>query len=330
MIYIRTGPRFLFIRTEHVDELKDFFSNHLNGRICSFKHALENSYEHNTLLFITLPGHVKTRVEDAKSILLIPHDSPIVLTSLFNNNLVDKVSDVNLAPGSIVLRVVGDGSPVIQKLKNEYSATLLGWRDAIEQGEADDTIISLSNKPINKALHYNDIIRPNLLINMPVYSLYRELRHQGLRFITENLDNKQWYEVRINIYDAAGFYKEHYERIIHVLSALDAGMILGESWTRDHALTLFSVMAYQIRLFTLLKPEEIKRILMALECSSNGERFVDFDLYYRNRKISKNDKKVKVLNKKPRMEYRKELFDKLSDKTVNKLLKIEDYIAKNS
>jgi hypothetical protein len=100
-------------------------------------------------------------------------------------------------------------------------------------------------------------------------------------------------------------------------------MILGESWTRDHALALFSVLAYQVRLFTLTEPAAVKRILMALEADDEGKRFVDMDLYYRNRKVSKSDKSVRDAKREGRAELRRELLGRLTPDAVRGLREIE-------
>ena len=87
-------------------------------------------------------------------------------------------------------------------------------------------------------LLYPENLRPDDLTGIPLLikdnylSLYSDLRKQGARIITQSLKDKQWYEMRINIYDSADHYEEHYERIQTVFSDLDIGMILGETWTR--------------------------------------------------------------------------------------------------
>jgi hypothetical protein len=148
-----------------------------------------------------------------------------------------------------------------------------------------------------------------------------------VRFITHSLDRKEWYELRINIYDASAKYEEHYQRLVLVLSDLNIGMILGESWTRDHALALFSVLAYQVRLFTLSEPTAVKRILMGLEADDRGKRFVDMDLYYRNRKISRTDRGVRSPKTEGRTELRRELLARLTPDAVRGLREIEERLA---
>ncbi len=91
----------------------------------------------------------------------------------------------------------------------------------------------------------------------------------------------------------------------------------------------FSVLAYQIKLFTFYKPEEIKRILIGLEFDEEGKRLVDFDLYYRNKKISWVDidrKKARKDKIEEAVKYRKALLEQLSKEEEKELKAMEDKI----
>lgn len=327
MVFIRTGPRFLFVRTDDRQRIERHVVDRLGAQRYSFEDALVRSGETTTLLFLTAPGIRKTRVADARVVLLVPAVSSLVLASLFNEGLSGAVDAVHLGPGLILLRVVGDGQPVVEELQQRYEGAASGFEEAIEAGEADDTIVSLSNRPLNRVLDTSDMIDPQILIRKPAHELHTDLRNRGVNLITRSLDRKEWYELRINIYDASGHYDEHYERLLLVLSDLDLGMILGESWTRDHALALFSVLAYQVRLFTLSEPTAVKRLLMGLEADEAGHRFVDMDLYYRNRKISRSDRGVREAKSEGRTELRREMIGRLTPEAVRTLREIESRLG---
>ena len=327
MIFLRNGPRFLFARTKDRSRLAEHARARFGAMHYSFEDALGRSQENTTLLFLTPPGVEKTQVSDAESIMLVPAASSVLLASFFQGDMVSAVENVHLGPGFILLRVVGDGASVVEELKGRYEGTPAEFEEAIAQGEADDTIVSLSDKPINRVLDTTDLLHPHILIPRPAHELYRELRNEGVHLITQSLDRKEWYELRINIYDAAGKYSEHYERLVRVLSDLNMGMILGESWTKDHALALLSVVAYQVRLFTFAEPKEVKRLLMALESDDEGKRFVDMDLYYRNRKISKADKGVRLAKGQGKKDLRRELLARLTPEAVRELRGIEASLA---
>ncbi|MFP4374510.1 MAG: hypothetical protein ACLFPO_09265 [Spirochaetaceae bacterium] len=329
MIFIRNGPRFLFVRTATRDDIERHTVERFGGVHYTFNDALARAQENTTILFFTRPGITQTRVADAESVMLVPAASSVFLASLFNHALTDKVDGVHLGPGMILLRVVGDGDPTLEELERRYGGVRADFEEAIEAGEADDTFVSLSDQPINRVLDTTELLTPQILIHRPAHELFSELRNQGLHFITQSLERKEWYELRINIYDSSAKYDEHYERLVLVLSDLNIGMILGESWTRDHALSLFSVLAYQVRLFTLTEPTAVKRILMGLEADERGKRFVDLDLYYRNRKIGKLDKGVRTPKTEGRVELRRELLGRLTPDAVRGLREIEARLGEN-
>lgn len=171
-----------------------------------------------------------------------------------------------------------------------------------------------------------DFLGPKLLIPQHARVVQGKLRLEGLRLITQSLTDSQWYELRINIYDSYGRYKEHYDRLMFVLSKLEIGMVLGESWTKDYAVMLYSVLTYQVRLFTFFKPIEVKKLLMALEYTADGKRLVDFDLYYKNKKIhwsSVSKAKGKQNKHEDASSYRKDLYAKLKPEDVKKLEDME-------
>ncbi|MFP4010109.1 MAG: hypothetical protein ACLFUM_00265 [Spirochaetaceae bacterium] len=323
MIFIRNSARFLFVRTNARSELERHAIDRFGAAHYDFDEALARSQENTTVLFFTPPGIRKTRARDAESIMLVPTSSSSYLVSLFNVSLAERVDDAHLGPGSILLRVAGDGQAVLEELQRRYPGSCGTFEETIEAGEAEDTIVALSNQPINRGLDTSRLIAPQILIRRPAHELFPQLRNEGVRFITESLDRKAWYELRINIYDVSGDYDIHYRRLVLVLDDLDIGMILGESWTRDHALSLFSVLAYQLRLFTLSEPVEVKRVLMGLEADENGRRIADMDLYYRNRKVSKGDKGVHREKNESRQAMRRELLSRLTPEAVRGLREIE-------
>jgi hypothetical protein len=117
------------------------------------------------------------------------------------------------------------------------------------------------------------------------------------------------------------------------LSDLEAGIILGESWTKDHAFALFSITAYQIRLFTFLSPLTIKKILFTLEYNLAGERLVDYDLFNKNTKINWSEL-IPDHNKYERAalarKFREEVMQKVSPEAKEKYQKLEDEISQKS
>ncbi len=327
MLFIRRGPRCVFLRTSEPEVLIDHITTAFGGTRCSFEEGLTRAQEFHSLLFFTEPGLEKTRIEDAHTILHVPEESSYILSQLFQDRLQNRVANVQLGPGLILMRVVGSGEELAAELKQRYETTSMDLSEAISAGEIEDTVLLLTNASLSKVIGVDDFLDPPILIKYPSHRLYWELRSKGVHLITSSLEKKQWYEMRINIYDAADYYELHYERLMAVLSELDAGMVLAETWTRDHALALMSVLAYQVRLFSLDPPQKMKRMLLGLEYDAQGKRFVDMDLYYRNRKIGKNDKGVRNAKEESHLTLRRELYARLSKETQDYLLQLEGQLT---
>lgn len=317
MLLFRMGPRYLFLRSEKIDEITNFLEETLSGEVTDFMHGMEKSSEHSSLCFITGINHEKTYIEDAKKIVLVNDGSSAILSSFINNQASDLIHKVDMGPTSIVVRTAGDESKLINKLKEIFEGQEVDWVDGIGIGEKNDTIIAFTNRVLTGPVA--DFLKTKLLIPLPARIVQARLRLEGLRYITQSLNESQWYELRINIYDTYGKYKEHYDRLMFVLSKLEVGMILGESWTKDFAVMLYSVLTYQVRLFTFYTPQEIKKLLMALEYTIDGNRLVDFDLYYKNKKISWSSvAKAKKKSNKPdeAIMYRQSLYEKLKPEDI--------------
>ncbi|KAB3532512.1 hypothetical protein [Alkaliphilus serpentinus] len=326
MLFLRMGPRFLFIRTEEIEKMKDFLEAQLNGVEIDFHPGMERASEDSTLCFLTGTNFEKTCIEDAKVIVLINDVASAILTAIINSHVSQLLHRVDMGPSSIVMRVASNGQKIIDRLIRDFNGEAVSWIDGIRKGEKDDTIITFTSKAINGPLAEKDFFERKLLIPQPSRVVQKRLRVEGLQYITQSLNDSQWYELRINIYDSMGKYQENYDRLIYILSKLELGMILGESWTKDHALMLYSVLAYQIRLFTFYTPQEIKELLLALEYNLEGKRLVDFDLYYRNKKISWRDIN-KSKGRKDKLQeaanYRKSLYLRLEEADIKTLEEME-------
>jgi len=326
MNFVRKGPRYLFFNSKYSNQLEEFFLKFLNGELTKLSDALEKSQEEDCIAFI-IPNDVnKVRIKGTESVIFLPDSPFVVMEEIINHGMTDIINNVDSGAGQIVMRIPRDGKEVIQEIEETYQAKPVNLVEAIDQGTADDTILSFTDKPIRNKVKSLDLIKKNLLISKPVHNLYQELRRDAVRYITHGLDQDQWYELKINIYDSRDRYTLQYQRLSLILSDLEAGFILGESWTKDHAIALFSVIAYQIRLFTFLSPDEIKRILLSLEYDKNGKRLVDYDLYYNSKKVNW----YKVVNKGKKIDrvnlamgMRQELIANMSQETLDKLNNLE-------
>jgi hypothetical protein len=326
MIFTRMSSRLLFLRTARHRELEEYLVQCLDSEIIALNSALKEASEDSTLLFITPTGLNTTKADDAYSILHVPCSASAVLINILNDGKTGLIEKAQLGPGLLIMRIPEEGHSIIERIREEYSGRILSFSDGISQGESEDTLIAFTEKPVNRYIPGDRWGLPFLLVNTPVPAMHRNIRRDAVRYITESLADTQWYEYRINIYDANGHYMQHLERLMLVFSDLEPGFALGQQWTRDHALVLYSVAAYQVRIFSLLPPKRLKMLLLGLEFDGRGRRFVDMDLYYRNKKIefSSLDPETKKKGRaKIAAEMRKEVMAGLSAETLERFLDAE-------
>ena len=328
MNLVRKGPRYLFFRTGWGEKLVQYLLSELKGRRLDFFEALEKAEEGNTIGFIISVDNIELHIEDTLSIILIPETPLEVLKNLVNDNKTDIFKEIDLGPGHTVMRIPQSGEEVIQEIKDFYNASSVDLLEGINQGGEDDTLISFTDQPIKSNINSLQLVKQNLLIDKPLQFVYKELRRDAVRYITHGLEDPQWYELKINIYDSSDEYELQYKRLVLALSDIEAGFILGESWTKDHAVALLSVIAYQVRFFTILSPKKVKKLLMGLEYDTEGNRIVDFDLYYNSRKVGWVDANDENLRDRKELGdvYRKKLISRLSSNTLEEIKELEKKI----
>jgi hypothetical protein len=307
--------------------LEEYLVKSMDGKPVAIENAFNEASEDSSLVFITPTGLKATRVEDALSILHVPSSTSVILMRIINDGRAGLLEKAQLGPGVLIMRIPEEGRSIIDRMKEEYRGSILSFGEGISLGESEDTLIAFTDKSINRYMVDNRKDLPFLLINVPVDIMYKNIRRDAVRYITQSLADTEWYEYRINIYDSYGRYMQHLERLMLVFSDLELGFMLGERWTRDHALVLYSVTAYQVRIFSLLPPQRIKMLLIGLEFDGQGRRFADMDLYYRNKKVEFNSLALGI-KKEDRpglaLRMRDEVLAGMSEESLKRFLEIEE------
>lgn len=285
MLFLRLGPQYLCLRSSSPSRVESALVDLGAVRGYNLAATLGNAGENDSVVML---APLATTSSSANTIFMVPHPAAMVLATLINTNTASTLKSVELGPGFLVMRIPTPGSPLIDRLAEEYHGQKIDLASGITIGKSGDTMLGFTTHPISTTISAKQMEPDQLLIHRPASSLLQDLRQGAVRYFTEALkeSESEWYELRINIYDAYGNYKLHLDRLIMVLEELEAGLILGERWTRDHAFALLSVTAYQVRLFTHWHPLKIKYLLLGLEYNSDGQRIVDFDLYYKNQKLN--------------------------------------------
>ena len=336
MFYVRVGTRLLFFRTENPEAMCHQLITRLFYRKVTLEEGLRDSDENSSLLFIIPMNREIMDPDGAEYILLAEGSGTAVFTGIINAGLVNHIRQVEMGPRILILRVPENEEEVLSALAKDYDAQKVTWQEGVLRGSPNQTLLWLTTQRLHPSLADQAVYPYQLLIDQPFHECYARLRREALLYITHSLKDGSWYEYRINIYDSKDQYELHYQRLIQVVSVLELGMVLGESWTRDHALVLMSVLAYQVRMFSFMTPVEVKRILMGLEYDETGRRLVDMDLYHRNKKIPWTETqgqsgrlKDKRSKKEEGMHCRKKLMEMLPGRDRERLLHMEAVLISN-
>lgn len=334
MNFVRSGPRYLFFRVNSPVEFSEKLVRKFSGKKLTFPAAVEIATEDTVIAFVVDESKKEKTVGDSDYIIYVPCSPLKVLAEIINNNdLQNHIKGLETGPGQLVMRIPKNGEKVIKEIKDYYQAEETSILEGIDNGGSEETIISFTDHAIRSKVMSVAHVLNNILVSKPSSFVFNELRRDAIQYITQGIDNTEWYELKINIYDSDELYDLEYERLLTVLSDLEVGIILGESWTKDHAFALFSITAYQLRLFTFLTPLEIKKILIGFEYNESGERLVDYDLFHKSDKINwsqltegKGKKDRKVFARK----FRQETLKQLSDSAKNRYYDLEAKINKKS
>lgn len=294
MFLLRSGPRVVTLHTDYPDEVKRRLLGFPSAELCTLHEGLDRADEESVLCLVDPEaGAGRIDFERLHAIVLINDEVSSFLVDLSSLLSEAAVSDglrlverLALGPTVVLMRSTGNPQTMIERLTSRLGGITSDFDSAIAEGERSETVIAITSGPLNVRLGSSELYPTVLRVGQPGIRVLDILHSEALVLITENLESHEWYELRINIYDSSQQYELHYERLKTVLSGLDLGLVLGERWTEDHALALMSVLAFQVHLFTLVEPSGVKEILVGLEYDDSGNRLVDMDLYYRNRKVT--------------------------------------------
>ena len=325
---VRNGSRSIYITTRNLDALIAFIEDDLHGQRMDIQMIQDRSKEYQTLVFISdLISDPQAEFSSMIS-LLLPAEPISVLSSIISHRKTDLIETIRPGANLVIMRATGNLDKVINAIQEDIGGQLISYNQGIHNDNSDYTIIGVTEKPLSKGILASDFNKDFLIVKGLYGKIKNDLRMQALRYLNIGLGNKDWNEIEIRIYDKYGAYNLHYNRMIEVFDDLDIGLVLGESWSKDYPKALLSVQIYRVRFFTFKEPEELKRLLFALEYLSDGTRVIDYDVYYKNKKFSWLDNLTKQQRKNVSREEealiaQKELFQLLSKDTLKALEIIE-------
>jgi hypothetical protein len=270
-LYIRNAPLF---RLSYEPSIGESFQSRGNFDLLTKKSVLIYTVEALT------DESVETGYRTAYVI-----DSSIDQVMMYIINSKEKIIEkIRQTPQMAVMKIVGDIDKVVKKLVEDLDGEISEFSQE-SKGKSSGSYLCLTEENIDKTLVFNEIYPKSIYTTMSFESLMSHLARYNLKYVNVGLENNEWYEMSIKIYDSYGRFEEQYKRLVYVIDTLNLGLIAGESWGTDAAMVFLAVGIYKIKLFTYMTPIEIKRVLVALEYDREGNRLVDFDLYYRKKKI---------------------------------------------
>lgn len=328
---VRSGPKMLLLESPDVDSLKEFLISQIGAKEYEFNLAFENASEEFTILYLTEKMKEIVNESDIVHTLVIPEEPDVALCCLINSKQNGLVSNIRTAPRIIIVRAIGGMDKVICEIHKEHGGSFGPLMELWNSHSGKGTLVAVTDKPLHLNMKISDLYETCLFIEQSFYPLFKSLRLHALKYLNMGLDNKDWYEIEIRIYDRYSAYKLHYQRLAAIIDLLDLGIILGESWAKDYPRFMMAVGVYRLRFFTFHDPKYIKKILLGLEYLEDGTRIVDYDIYYQRKKIDwsdaieKNEPHTRHLLG---LKYHNEIYSHLSSQESEDIKKLEEEILK--
>ncbi len=327
----RSGPESLVLYAkENISEIRKHLAAWGSNVALDPEQALRIYGNNRRLIFFTPSSELLTEEEETET-YVSENTIDLILCILINNRLVSGISGVKMLPGFIMMRLLGSIENGIKAVHRDLGGKIID-RDPVFRNDipSTSTVIYFTEKALNKPVSTENMYPKALLIHdRSKGALLQYLTIRGIEYLGDALGTSDWNDIEIKIYDANGFFDLHRQRLWTATQGLQIGFVLEERWGKDQAMVMKSVPIYMVKIFTPIEVREIKRIALGLEYDDRGQRFADFDVFFKERKISS----YQELEDHPGltrnaigMLYRNEMIKNLDFDSRNELLKLENEI----
>jgi hypothetical protein len=322
MRFIRFGPSILFIRTAHPDAVEEAIHQIFRVEPISTDEAIRESSEFETVLFVTEEGQKETI--PPKRGFLIKDSARSVLASVVNHGL--PVEKVNVESTILFIRVPDKVEEALKLLSEGFNGEVMSLRDALDEGEAGDTIIAVTRKRLSYPIGPEEV-EGAVLVREHFLRVYRRLSIDAPLLLLKLMP--EWKEITIKLYDTGERYEENIARLLMVLEDLDLGFVVGEGWDWDYPRPFMRIPVYKLKLLTWEDPVRVKFFLKGLEYRGYN-RLCDIDVFVEGKKIDwvklgKFDSKFELARV-----AREELEKHLSEDVKKRLYEIEEKLLKGA
>ena len=321
MRLVRFGPSLLFLRGD-VGALKARIKELFDVEEIPTDDAIRKSSEFETILLVTPPEEKRTVPPDTG--FLIRQSAKLVLAEAINGGL--PADRIEVESTIILLHVPERVDEALELLAEKFGGKTMSQLEALNIGEAGDTVISVTRKKLSSPVGPEDIDGA-ILVRRNFLSVYRELLIDIPMILFRLLP--EWNELTIKIYDTERHYEENIERLMTVIEDLDLGFIVGEGWDWDYPRPFMRVPVYKLKLLTWEKPERVKFLLKGIEYVGY-KRLCDIDVFVKGKKIhwttlGKYDSKFELAKA-----AREELEKHLSEDVLKRLRELDEKLAAES
>lgn len=332
---VRSGPESLILHaTDKVAEIKKFLNEW--GSLVSLdpEKALGIYGNNRRLIFFISSSDLLTEEEEEET-FVSENSIELLLCTLINKRLISGVEEVKMLPGFIMMRLMGNIENGIKSIHEDLGGEIIN-RDPMFRNYIPGTssVVYFTQKAINRAVSANDMYEKALLLhNRSKGAIIQYLITRSIEYLGDALGTPDWNDIEIKIYDANGFFDLHRQRLWMATQGLQIGVVLAERWGKDQAMALMSVPIYMVKIFTPMQTQEIKRIAMGLEYNDMGQRFADFDVFFRDKKVgaySELESHPGLSRNDIGMLYRNEIMKNIDSDSRNELLRLEKLIKEKA
>lgn len=328
---IRSGPKMILVSTPEPQILGNYLNEHYKGVKGSFNDVFDAAKEENSIVIMT-QGNLDqaipiTAVQDA---YCLPVEMEKLLCGLISEGMNRYIRQIRMAPRMILLRSMGDLGRSLEVIQADYPGETGSVMDLMNLHTDQGTVVAFTEKPLNRVCRLGDLHPEARHISIPYGTLFKDLRAHALKYLNAGIGNKDWIELEIRIFDRLSAYELHYKRLLQMIDALEMGLILGESWSKDTPRFLMTVDVYRVRLMTFMEPAEIKRYLVGLEYLEDGMRIADQDVYLNRKKMYWNEVAKGHADSRPAlgMLYRNRILEKLTEEEKEAFIAVETEIRR--
>lgn len=210
------------------------------------------------------------------------------ILAILNSNLKDLVENTKLGPKIIIFDEALAKDTFVEKIQQEIDCiedTLIGIEDVIHL-HREDTMIIFPNSNNQKIKNIDSLSRKYIIFEGDFSEIESFIQNFEIEEILKNDESiKNLNEFEICIDDVFGKQKIHLERVLSCLERIGITNNVEKFLTKCSRGYLIDVPAIEVRFFAKISPIYLKKVLMALEVDSEGNRMCNLDLYCSKNKM---------------------------------------------